>query len=115
MNYKARIFIEGVFALLFMVMGSVGAVAGLLELMAGDLPQGVSWFVAGLLCWLLMIHQIHEMERWESEELRAELERAAHSPEVQYLMGDDNEVRCPSCGVYGCDVESCVDGISDGL
>ena len=78
MNYKARIFIEGVFALLFMVMGAIGAVAGLLGLMAGDLPQGLL-FVAGLLCWLLMIHQIHEMERWESEELRAELERAARS------------------------------------
>ena len=79
MNYKARIFIEGVFALLFMVMGAIGAVTGLLELMAGDLFQGVSFFVAGLLCWLLMIHQIHEMERWEREELRAELERAARS------------------------------------
>ena len=79
MNYKARIFIEGVFALLFMVMGAIGAVAGLLGLMAGDLPQGVSWFVAGILSWMVMVHQIHEMERWESEELRTELERAARS------------------------------------
>tara|TARA_R110002051_G_scaffold161693_2_gene233277 strand:- start:169 stop:429 length:261 start_codon:yes stop_codon:yes gene_type:complete len=79
MNYKARIFIEGVFALLFMVIGAIGAVTGLLELMAGDLFQGVSFFVAGLLCWLLMVHQIHEMERWEREAIRAELERAARS------------------------------------
>ena len=25
------------------------------------------------------------------------------------------ENRCPSCGVYGCDVKDCVEGISEGL